>query len=76
LKGNPHRAQPQFDLEVTWEEALAPGGKKLLIEGGADLFVVVEVIPDLPLSTRLEESLILDKKQKGTRRAVYVVGRK
>lgn len=75
LKGNPHKAQPEFALEASWEEALAVGGKSIAIAGGADLFVKVEVVPDDPLPTRIESSLTLEAKKKGEQRAVYVVGR-
>lgn len=75
LKGNPHKAQPQFELEATWEEALAPGGKSNFLEGGADLFIKVEIIPHEQLPVRIEGSLTLEGRKKGEQRAVYIVGR-
>ena len=75
LKGNSHKPQPKFDLEATWKEALEPGGKKIKLKSGADLFVKIEVVPDVTLSKRVEGSLdlILDKKL--GQRDVYFVGR-
>lgn len=54
LKGNPHKAQPTFGLEVSWDEAQALGGKRIEIKGGADLFVKVEVVPSVQLPRRVE----------------------
>ncbi len=74
LKGNPHKAQPNFLLEACWEEVLQPGGKKVEILGGADLFVRLEVVPDVRLPTRVEGTLGLYVKA-GEQKAVYLVGR-
>jgi len=74
LAGNPHKAQPQFAIEALWEEGLLPGGKAVVIAGGAELFVKIEVIPDVPLPKRLEGSLVLDGKEKGRKeRAVRCI---
>jgi hypothetical protein len=47
LAGNPHKPQPTFTIEASWEEALKPGGKVIEILGGAELFVRIEAIPDV-----------------------------
>jgi hypothetical protein len=60
LKGNPHKAQPIFELETGWAEALAPDGKKLEIKGSAELFVRVEVVPNVQLPKRVEGSLDIE----------------
>ena len=60
LKGNPHKAQPEFSLETPWEEALAEGGKSISVAGGADLIVTVEVVPDVQLPIRVEGDLVLE----------------
>lgn len=52
-----------------------PGGKTVQLEGGAELFVTVEVIPDIPLPKRVGGSLMLDQKGRGDQRAVYIVAR-
>jgi hypothetical protein len=74
LKGNPHKAQPHFVLESSWEEALVPGGKSISIAGGADLGITVEVVPDVQLPAKVEGSLSLEG-LKGEKRSVYIVGR-
>ncbi|KAJ5332133.1 uncharacterized protein N7506_005916 [Penicillium brevicompactum] len=75
LAGNPHKPQPYFAIDATWEEASAsPGGKLIEIRGGAGLFVRVEAIPDIELPRRVEGSVSLlggDTKD----RSVYFVGR-
>jgi hypothetical protein len=75
LQRNPHKNQPEFLLEATWEEALAPGGKKIEIAGGAELFVRVEIIPDSPLPRRVEGTWTLQARSTGVENAVYFVGR-
>jgi hypothetical protein len=75
LKGNPHKAQPKFELDASWVEALTPGGKRIEISGGADLFVKVEVVPGKPLPKRVESSLDLEMERTSGQRAVYFVGR-
>jgi hypothetical protein len=75
LKGNPHKAQPTFALEASWNEALAMGGKKIEIKGGADLFVRVEVVPSVPLPKRVQGSLNLMVERHIGGRDVYFVGR-
>jgi hypothetical protein len=74
LKWNSHKAQPTFVLEATWEEALQPRGKSIEIKGGADLFVNVEVVPNVKLPVRVEGTFSLDV-QRGVEKAVYFVGR-
>jgi hypothetical protein len=75
LKGNPHKAQPSFLLEATWDEVISPGGKTIEIPGGADLFVKVEAVPDLPLPRRVEGDFIQSGRGSNEKQAVYFVGR-
>lgn len=75
LKGNPHKAQPTFNLEATLEEALVKGGKSIEIKGGAELFVKVEVVPSEQLPRRVEGSLSFQLRRAQGSRAVYFVGK-
>lgn len=75
LMGNPHKSQPEFSLEATTNEAAIEGGKSIEIKGGAELFVSVELIPDIPLPRIVKGSLILNGSRGGETRAVYFVGR-
>ncbi|KAL4885917.1 hypothetical protein BJY04DRAFT_230149 [Aspergillus karnatakaensis] len=74
LAGNPHKAQPNFSLEVSWEEASRPGGKEIEIRGGAELFVRVEAIPEIELPRRVQGTVTLEPSTEEIR-AVYFVGR-
>ncbi|KAL3424078.1 hypothetical protein PVAG01_03359 [Phlyctema vagabunda] len=71
LAGNPHKAQPEFALDASWSECLEPGGKVISIRGGAELFVRVEVIPDVELLPRRIAGAVSVEGSK----AVYLVGR-
>jgi hypothetical protein len=53
---------------------LVEGGKSISVAGGADLFLTVEVGPDIQLPVRVEGDLVLEG-LKGENRAVYIVGR-
>lgn len=75
LRGNAHKAQPRFELEASWDEALIPGGKEIEINGGADLFVKIEIVSSEPLPKRIEGSLDLKLDGTSGQRAVYFVGR-
>ncbi|OBR15810.1 hypothetical protein CH63R_00990 [Colletotrichum higginsianum IMI 349063] len=77
LKGNPHKPQPQFDLVVSNEEAVRPGGRKEDIHGGAELFISVESLLDVPLPRRVEGRFPVTggSPTTGHSRAVYFVGR-
>lgn len=74
LKGNPHKAQPTFTLNASADEARQPDGKTLEIQGGAELFVQIELVPDLPLPRRVEGEYILPAGGP-SEQAVYFVGR-
>ncbi|KAL4781730.1 hypothetical protein BJX76DRAFT_313791 [Aspergillus varians] len=74
LAGNPHKAQPTFTLEASWEEAAKPGGKEIEIRGGAELFVRVEAIPDVALPRRVQGGMTIEGKSEGIH-SVYFVGR-
>lgn len=75
LAGNPHKAQPTFELEATWNEIVAAAdGKSIEISGGADLFVQIEAIPEGDLPRRVKGTLALPAASEQTR-SVYFVGR-
>lgn len=74
LAGHPHKPQPTFSLEATWEEINIPGGKRIELAGGAELFVSIEAIPDEALPTELEGLLEIGGAG-GEQKAVYFVGR-
>ncbi|KAJ4396743.1 hypothetical protein N0V93_000965 [Gnomoniopsis smithogilvyi] len=74
LAGNPHKAQPTFELSATWDEVTKPGGKSIDIAGGAELFVRAEVIPDVTLPTEVRGTASFDAIQ-GGEKAIYFVGR-
>jgi hypothetical protein len=75
LKGNPHKSQPEFFLQATGDEASRESGKSIEIKGGADLFVTIESVPDVPLPRSMKGSFILKGGKDGDSRAVYLVGR-
>ncbi|TKW58615.1 hypothetical protein CTA1_11467 [Colletotrichum tanaceti] len=77
IKGSPHKPHPQFDLVVSKEEAVRPGGRKEDIRGGAELFVSVESLLDVPLPRRVEGSFPATggSLTTGPSRAVYFVRR-
>lgn len=75
LAGNPHKAQPTFELTATWDELIKPGGKSIDIVGGAGLFVRVEVIPDGTLPNEVHGTFDLEAITKGDEKAIYFVGR-
>lgn len=72
LAGNPHKAQPNFQLDASWNELSTPGGKVISIRGGCELFVRAEVIPDTPLPVRVQGSVPFTGQGE---RAIYFVGR-
>ncbi|KAH7089860.1 hypothetical protein FB567DRAFT_521713 [Paraphoma chrysanthemicola] len=77
LAGNPHKAQPSFNLVATRNELEAKGGKQIEIRGGAELYVRAESLLDVHLPHRVEGEV---KVQSGThkvgdQRAVYFVGK-
>lgn len=75
LKGNPHKAQPTFQLSASAEEAALDGGKILEIKGGVDLFVSAEIVSDAPLPRDVRGEITVEGKSQGERQAVYFVGR-
>lgn len=75
LQGNPHKAQPHFELSATWNEISRPGGKVLKLAGGAELFVRIEAVPDVSLPSRCEGSLEAKQSGGATGRAIYFVAR-
>ena len=74
LAGHPHKPQPTFALEGTWDEINVPGGKRLDIVGGAELFVSTEAVPDHPLPKDVSGHLEFTGRP-GEERAIYLVGR-
>lgn len=75
LAGNPHKPQPTFTVEASWEEAVKPGGKVIEIRGGAELFVRIEAIPDVELPRRVQGGVTIEGQTTEGTRAVYFVGR-
>lgn len=78
LKGNPHKAQPEFRLSASSEEASQVGGKEIQIKGGAELFVSVETLLDVKLPKRVEGVFDVEPPKAGDAgrsKAVYFVGR-
>jgi hypothetical protein len=75
LKSNPHKAQPEFLLEATAAEATIDGGKSIEIKGGAELFVTVQVMPNVSLPRNVGGEIVVKGKDQGERQAVYFVGR-
>ncbi|KAF7553675.1 hypothetical protein G7Z17_g3453 [Cylindrodendrum hubeiense] len=77
LAGNPHKPQPEFNLIATEAEASRVGGKQVPIKGGAELFVSIEVLADVPLPTRVEGDVPLTPSGRfvGQNQAIYFVGR-
>lgn len=74
LKGHPHAAQPEFELQASWEEMCQSGGKRIEIAGGAGLFVAVEAVPDIALPKEVKGQVEVQG-DKGAEKAVYLVGR-
>jgi len=74
LAGNPHKAQPTFELGASWEEAKRPDGKVIEILGGAELFVRVEAIPQVELPQRVQGQASFTGQETGAR-SIYFVGR-
>lgn len=74
LAGNPHKPQPTFTIEASWDEAVKPGGRVIEIRGGAELFVRIEAIPDVELPRRVQGGVTIEGQAEGNR-AVYFVGR-
>lgn len=74
LAGNPHKAQPSFDIKASWDEASKLGGKQIDIGGSAEAFVRVEAIPDIELPRRVQGTVSFGG-EAGQERAIYFVGR-
>lgn len=76
LKGNPHNPQPRFNLVATAKDLTQEGGVRDDIVGGADLFVSIDGLLDVPLPKRVEGSFTVKAESgSGGDRAVYFVGR-
>lgn len=75
LKGNPHKAQPQFELSARWDDISRPGGKVLDLAGGAELFVRIEAVPDVALPSRVEGTWKAEQSEETPSRAIYFVAR-
>lgn len=54
LAGNPHKAQPSFEIKASWNEARQLGGKHIEIGGSAEAFVRAEAIPEIELTRRVQ----------------------
>ncbi|KAF6791050.1 hypothetical protein CSOJ01_14426 [Colletotrichum sojae] len=76
LKGNPHKAQPRFNLVATGEDLTREGGVRDDIAGGADLFVSIDGLLDVPLPKRVDGSFTVEAEPGSSAdRGVYFVGR-
>lgn len=73
LAGNPHKAQPAFEIKASWDEARQPGGKHIEISGSAEAFVRVEAIPEITLPRRVQGTASFAG-EAGQERAIYFVG--
>jgi hypothetical protein len=73
--GNPHKPQPTFEAVVKKEQAALPGGYFISIKGGADLFLRIEIVPDINLPKRVEGSLKIAGSRTELERSIYFVGR-
>jgi hypothetical protein len=74
LAGNPHKAQPSFEIKASWDEASQPGGKQIEIGESCEAFVRVEAIPDIALPLRVQGTASFAG-EAGQERAIYFVGR-
>lgn len=77
LGGNPHKPQPDYRFTVSYSEALQGGGRRVDIPGGAELFISVEVLNDVPLPIRVTGEYLMStaERQVGETQAVYFVAR-
>ncbi|KAB2569738.1 hypothetical protein DBV05_g11585 [Lasiodiplodia theobromae] len=77
LDGNPHKPQPEFNLDATSQELVHVGGKQIDIQGGAELSVSAEAILDVILPKRVEGDFTIPANTHsiGEEQAVYFVGR-
>lgn len=73
LTGNPHKPQPSFQLDASWDEVVSSGGKSIEISGGCELFIRMEAIPEVSLSRRAQGSVSFTT-ERGEERAIYFVG--
>ena len=77
LSGNPHKTQPQFNLDLVATDEREFEGKEVAIAGGADLFVSAEVLTQVELPRKVKGTFTV---QAGThkvrdQKSVYFVGR-
>lgn len=75
LDGNPHVPEPCVEFSATIDELAQAGGKTHQVRGGAELFVRMELVPDMHLPRRVSGKLELNGAAPGTERAVFVVAR-
>lgn len=75
LAGNPHRPHPQVSLHASLDEITRAGGKMLSIEGGAGLFVRVELVPEVNLPKRVQGKFEVSKRQTGENHSIFIIGR-
>jgi hypothetical protein len=55
-------------------KALQSGGKEMKLKGGANLFIRIELLPNMTLPRRVEGSISVNVKR-GEDQAVYFVGK-
>ncbi|CEI70809.1 unnamed protein product [Fusarium venenatum] len=78
LAGNPHKPQPQCNLDASREGVYKSGGKRIEITGGVDMFVSAEVLDDVSLPRRVEGPFEIHKQgaeELQPALSVYFVGR-
>ena len=75
LAGNPYKPHPQISFDANLDEITKAGGKVLSIGGGAELFVRVELVPEVILPKRVQGKFKVPPGQVGESRSIFVIGR-
>ena len=73
--GNPHKPQPQVSLHASFGEISRAGGKILSVGGGAELFIRLELVPEVELPKRVQGKFEVLEGPVGTQRSIFVIGR-
>ena len=75
LKGNPHKAQPTFELEASIQELTRREGRRWDIAGGAGLYISAEVVDEIALPTQVTGNVSITAQAPKQNQAIYIVGR-
>lgn len=75
LAGNPYKPHPKVTVDASLDETSIAGGKTLSIGGGAELFMRVELIPEMDLPRRVQGKFEVPRLGTEANRSVFVVGR-